>query len=106
MLTELNGEPVDGSALDRAPFVQFDAAGHRFAGSGGVNRISGPVMRSDDGILTLGPLVATRMAGSPRSMEVERAFIRALERTRHLRGSRTRLELIGDDDQVLARLRP
>jgi len=108
MLVELGGEPVDGSGADRPPFIQFDASGRRFAGSGGVNRISGSILPSLDGAISIGPLVATRMAGSPESMELERSFIRVLERTyfmaRVQRGARESLELLGLDRGVLARL--
>jgi len=104
MLVELGGEPVDGSMVDRAPFVQFEDGGRRLSGSGGVNRIGGPAQVGPTGVVELGPMVATRMAGSPESMDLERRFLRALERTRRLVLTGDALELFGGEGQVLARL--
>jgi len=51
----------------------FPQAG-QLAGSGGCNRFMGPA-RLDQGRLTIGPLVSTRMACSPAAMNQEQRYL-------------------------------
>jgi predicted amidohydrolase YtcJ len=68
-LVSLNGKPV---ATDKPPTMKFERG--KLAIFGGVNRLSGSYALIDDGSVTLGQLVSTKMAGPPELMELERNF--------------------------------
>jgi len=61
----------------------FPQAG-QLAGSGGCNRFMGPA-RLDQGRLTIGPLVSTRMACSPAAMNQEQRYLGLLGQATGLR---------------------
>ncbi len=64
-----------------ASTLAFSEDGGRVAGNGGCNRYGGP-LAVEDGVLKVGPLVATRMACAPSPTEQERRFLTALEQGR------------------------
>ena len=72
-------------------------------GNGGCNRFFGSLEQSDSGV-NIGPLGATRRACEDAIMDREMAFLDALQNTRGFRTDNQTLELLGDDDAVLARL--
>lgn len=54
--------PVPSSSLNvHEPQLRFDSHKHRVSGSGGCNRLVG-TYRSDKELLSIGPLITTRMA--------------------------------------------
>jgi heat shock protein HslJ len=65
------------------------------AGSTGVNRVRGRYTYDAAALLSVGPLIATRMAGPPEAMEAETRLLRALGQARTARAGP------GDDDVVV-----
>ncbi len=70
-----------GAALvgDPPPTLTFTREGH-VAGTTGINRFSG-AYSLEGAVLTIGPVLMTRMAGPEHLMEQERLFTAALEGT-------------------------
>ena len=98
-LVELNGQPAAMGAGGRPATLQFIEGG-RAAGFGGCNRIAGPYAVAGDSI-RLGPLAMTRMACS-EGMELETAFVAALDSVERYRREGSALELLRAAD-VIAR---
>jgi len=65
-----------GGAAGAAPTLVLDPDG-TVSGSTGVNRFRGTYELAES-LLEIGPLVTTRMAGSPEAMEVEQLFLSVL----------------------------
>ena len=72
----------------------------RVAGSGGVNRLSGHFVLSEDE-LRFGRLATTRMAGPENAMRREDAFLAALERVTAYELDCRTLTLLADEDAVV-----
>jgi len=82
------GDVDVAAGLDEAPWLTFDGDGVVF-GHAGVNRVRGtwhvvegaepPDDAPDAVVLAFGPVVATRMAGTPAATAAERAVLRVLE---------------------------
>lgn len=72
-VAEVAGRAV---APERPPVLRFDGDG-RLTGTTGVNRLTGGWSLAE-GVLTLGPLAMTRMAGPPDRMATEAALVAAL----------------------------
>jgi putative lipoprotein len=85
----------------RETWLHLDRRSKRVTGSGGCNRITGSY-ESGRGTLQFGPLISTQMACP--SMEIETAFLRALNATRRYRIVGRRLELMNDLGRPLAEL--
>jgi putative lipoprotein len=85
----------------REPWIELDSRSKQATGSGGCNRMSGGY-EAGDGTLHFDRLISTQMACP--ALEIETAFFRALERTRHYRVSGRTLELMDAAGNVLARL--
>lgn len=73
----LEGSSISSfNALDF--FITSQFADGRISGKSAVNSYSGPVSVSSssgtDGTLAIGPLMSTRMAGSPEAMRAENSF--------------------------------
>ncbi len=80
--------------------LQFD--GSRVSGSGGCNRVSGPYLRAGHR-LTIGPLVATRMACvEPERNAMESNFFAALQATTGYSRLGSQLTLLDDSGRTLA----
>lgn len=73
----------------------------RANGFAGINRYFGTV-DFDRESMRFPRIGATRMAGPPERMELERAFLGALERTRTFRLSGNELTLLGEGGTVTA----
>jgi heat shock protein HslJ len=73
-LDEVNGKPVADAKQPPTFAVQGDTA----SGFGGCNRFSGPINESAPGKLSLGDLVATRMACDAPLMSLEDEYLRSL----------------------------
>jgi heat shock protein HslJ len=100
-LLALDGSPVMVPTERARPSLVFEAKDQRVSGMAGVNRFGGPY-KADTGMLKLGPLLATKMAGPPELNELETRYLRTLERTAGWRINGTDLELLAGD-RVLAR---
>ena len=96
------GEAMVSPTAATAPYLEFDAEG-QISGSGGVNRISGPV-RADGDRVHLGPLTSTRMAGPADAMDDEAALIDALESVASFRVDDDELVLLDDDGESRVQL--
>lgn len=92
---------VSISGQQREPWIMLDSRSGRVTGSGGCNRISGGY-EAKDRTLRFIRLVSTQMACP--SMDTEKSFFRALEAARRYRAMGRILELLDDDQRVLARL--
>ncbi len=87
-------EPADG--------LTIDFADGRIAGNSGCNRYTGPVTLRADRI-EVGAVAGTRMACPGRAMEIEGAFLAALETVTHWRGNLDGTLELTDGDAVLIR---
>ncbi|WP_162197818.1 MULTISPECIES: META domain-containing protein [unclassified Halomonas] len=97
-LVQVDGEvAVDGSA-----HIVLHTQEGRLAGSGGCNRLMGSYQREGDA-LSLAPLATTRKACQGPVMAQERALVEALGATRAFRLLADELELLDENDKVLAR---
>jgi predicted amidohydrolase YtcJ/heat shock protein HslJ len=91
ILVSLNGKSV---ATDKPPTMKFERG--KLAIFGGVNRMSGSYALIDNGSITLGQLVSTKMAGPSDLMELERNFSEIMVSVNgfHVRGNE--LQLLSD----------
>jgi putative lipoprotein len=94
-------QDVAVSRRQREPWIELDSRSNHVTGSGGCNRITGSYTNGR-GTLRFGPLISTQMACP--SMELETAFLRALNETRRYRMVGRRLELQDDLGRFLAQL--
>ncbi len=100
---EIEGHPLAEGTTSTLGFPETG----RVAGLAACNRYTGFVVLEGDRIVSLGPLVATRMMCPLPVMEQERLFMVVLERARRLQRDGERLIVFGEDDaQPLMRLRP
>jgi len=99
--TRIGDRDVVVSARDREPWIVLEPRSKHVTGSGGCNRISGSY-EADDGRLRFDRLVSTMMACP--SMDIESAFLRALNAARRYRVQGRTLELSDDRGRLLARL--
>ena len=79
-LVEVYGKPVAFSDERRQAHVIFTPEGSRMAGSGGCNRFMGTYTVTE-GAIEFGPIGVTHMACMD-GMDVESAFLKALEETK------------------------
>ena len=98
---EISGYTMVGSEGAR-PTLEFDPEASRVAGRGGVNRYFGQYEREDD-MLRLTQLATTRMAGPPAKMDLEHAYLEALEQVDRWRLDRRGRLVLSAGDAVLIR---
>jgi heat shock protein HslJ len=67
---------------------------------GGVNRMSGSYALIDNGSVTLGQLVSTKMAGPPELMELENNFSRTMASVNGFHVDGNELQLLSGDSVV------
>ncbi len=99
-LVELDGEAVELGADELAPHLLLDLEEARLAGSGGVNRLKGHFVLSENE-LRFGPLATTRMAGPESALRREDAFFAALERVTTYDLDGRNLTLLAGEDAVI-----
>ena len=104
-LTHLGNRPVTSVNAKASPTLLFNTKTSRFSGSGGCNRISGAFNQKGES-LTLGAIVATKMACPGGMMNVEIEFTKALEQVRIWRLAGRTLQLLDGRARVLARFEP
>jgi heat shock protein HslJ len=75
-------------------------------GSGGVNSFSAPYEAPEEGKLSFGPVVATKIAGPSNAMAQETAFFRALDETERFEFNQDRLVLVDLGNNTLVILKP
>lgn len=99
---------IDGRTLDlaesqvrRAPSLTIADDGAA-GGFSGVNRFSGRISLDTDGDALFGPIAATKMAGPPGAMGIERAYFHAMNRVNEARVGGNRLVLLADGAEALA----
>lgn len=91
VLASLSG----GTITAPPPTLAFDESG-RAHGYSGVNRFGGDC--TIDGMeIRIGPLMSTKMAGSPERMELERRYLEVLGQATRWTVTKHRLELAGAD---------
>lgn len=100
-LVRLGDQPVQVAAQEREPHLILQAESRRIAGSGGCNRLIGGYELEGEQ-LTFGQLATTRMA-CPDVMELEDAFLRALELAAQWNILDDHLELYDRTGRLLAR---
>ncbi|MEO7985794.1 MAG: META domain-containing protein [Gemmatimonadales bacterium] len=97
-LVELGDTEAEPGQGGKPATLELTEPGTRVSGFAGCNRLAGTYdLRGDS--LRLGPLVLTRMA-CQNGMELERAYVEALEATRTYSVSPTNLELRGESGPV------
>jgi len=105
-MTGISWKPVYIGAVqipaDSAMFVQFEVDGS-IKGHGGCNSFFGSLEQTGSGI-EIGSLGATRIACAERIMNRETALMDALRKTRRFEIGAGRLQLLGDDNVMLAEL--
>lgn len=86
----------------KAPNMTITSDG-KVTGFGGVNRFSGTLDRARlaDGGFTLGPVAATKMAGTPQAMELEGGYFAALDKATSYTVSAKGLSLLDGRGEVL-----
>ncbi len=99
-LVELEGEPVEVGPDEQVPSLVLDLEESRVSGSGGVNRLMGTFVLSEEE-LRFGPLATTMMAGPEDAMRRERVFLAALERVTSYELDGRRLTLLADSAPVV-----
>jgi heat shock protein HslJ len=99
-LVELAGEPAEVGPDEQLPNLALDLEESRVSGSGGVNRLMGTFVLSEDE-LCFGPLATTMMAGPEDAMRREREFLAALERVTTYEFDGRRLTLLAGDEPVV-----
>jgi heat shock protein HslJ len=101
-LTRPDGWQVSGLDADdvgeSAPTLVLDPGG-TVSGSTGVNRFRG-TYELTEGFLELGPLVTTRVTGTPEAMEVEAHFLAVLAEPLAVRWDYATLVLESDTGQL------
>ena len=105
-ITGKNWRPVviaDTSLLEEhGMFVHFSVDGG-VNGNGGCNKFFGRLETTDDGI-SIGEMGSTRMACPPEIMELETAFLQALQSATSLEVDDRSLRLLNAEGDVLAEL--
>ncbi len=99
---ELNRSAVSVGAGERELHLILQAGNHQAKGFSGCNTFGGGYKQEND-ILTFGPLMSTRMAGPPESMEQERQFLLALKKTARFKISGDNLTLYNAESEVVLR---
>jgi heat shock protein HslJ len=99
-LTDLNGAPLAATDGLTTPTLTLDAASKRASGTSGINRFSG-AFELQGAQLKFGPLMGTRMAGPPKAMATESAYLAALAKVDAWRIHEAKLELLGSETVLL-----
>lgn len=102
-LVALRGEPLVIPAGRGSPYLVLQSEQARVVGSGGCNRLSGGYAREGDR-LSFSRIARTLMACS-EGMDLERAFVEALEEVTHWRIEGDRLQLLDSKGALVAELK-
>jgi putative lipoprotein len=100
-LVRLGDRPIAVPGGRREPHLVFQAEGGRFAGMGGCNQLSGGY-KVDGARIAFGQAIRTMMACAD-GMDIEQAFVAALERTRQWAIDGGQLELRDEGGRAVAR---
>lgn len=96
-LVEIDGEAVPEAGTTPTLDILDDGSA---GGTGGVNRFR-THLEIVDGLLSFGPVGATKMAGPPEAMELESAFFARLDAVSTYQVEGEELTLRGDDTESL-----
>lgn len=102
ILTHLTGAPLQQPPGPRLLFLRLDRQLERVKGFGGCNTFFG-AYTLDKGEIDISGLGSTRM-DCPGRMELERRFLKALERTSSWRILDDRLQLFDPEGRIVAEL--
>jgi len=102
-LTHLDGKAVTLAGKQRAPSLLFKSGETSLTGSTGCNRLSG-TYRLNRAEMIFSGMAVTKVACA-EGMEMESAFLRALETVRAWKITETRLELFDAGGNVVAAFR-
>ena len=102
-LTEVGGKKIKPESLTRLPFLKVQSGEQRIQGFAGCNNFTGRWLFAYNSF-TFNRIAATRMA-CPVGMEVEDAFLQALDKTRGYTIKDDVLRLHDRQGKILARLR-
>ncbi|CAK8721994.1 hypothetical protein KKHLCK_11250 [Candidatus Electrothrix laxa] len=102
-LTEVDGEPLEPESVSKPPFLKVQSDEQLIQGSAGCNNFTGSWFFADNDFV-FRRIAATRMA-CPVGMEVEYAFLQALDNTQRYTIKGDVLSLRDRRGKVLARLR-
>ncbi|WP_339135173.1 MAG: META domain-containing protein [Candidatus Electrothrix sp. GW3-4] len=102
-LTEIGGESLEPESVSKPPFLKVQGGEQLIQGFAGCNNFSGSWLFADNDFV-FSRIASTRMA-CPVGMEVEDAFLQALDTTRRYTISGDILSLYDRQGRVLARLR-
>jgi heat shock protein HslJ len=93
-------DQIVGTPVLAGTTVSLDFQNGKLSGSGTCNRFNASYT-NENGHLTIGSVVSTRMACEPTSMQQEQRFFQALSRVTAQRVAGTRLEMLADDQTTV-----
>jgi heat shock protein HslJ len=99
--TEITGVPEIVSSKGSATTAVF--AGGKIAGSGAINRYSGPYTTGPGNTIEVGALISTQMAGEPAAMAQEQAYFAALQKATEYSVTETSLTLMDEKGATLVK---
>ena len=76
-LVDFDGQTLSSMGMPTSVELQLDPATHRVTGTSGVNRIAGTYQIAGKRI-SFGPMISTRMAGTPEAMKFEADYLNVL----------------------------
>ena len=94
---------LGATTVEAESFVTFRSEG-RLSGHGGCNRLTGSY-KQDGGALSIGPVAMTRMNCEQGIMDVEQAFVAALEASSRFVARHLVLGLLDDKNEIVAQFR-
>ncbi len=100
-LVELGGNPAPAGSQAKPVTLQLLDSERRASGFAGCNQYSS-AYEMEGTTLHFTPAISTKMA-CEAGMDLEQTYLKAFEGTRQYRQTTNGLELIGDNDQVIAR---
>lgn len=101
-IVEVNGEQI--TAVEEAPFIEFDTENQRVHGNTGVNIMNGSYTL-DGEKLSLGKMATTMMAGPMEAMETERIILQTIEKSAKIKASGEDLQILDADGTVIMLLK-
>jgi heat shock protein HslJ len=102
-LVQLNDTAVRDGLLLRESHLRLDANRQQFSGSGGCNQLTGRFAQSGIDGISFSDLASTKMAC--QGMEIEKGFLKSLERVVRWRIEGERLQLLDNSGKAVSEFR-
>ncbi len=102
-LIELDSQPVSLMKNEQRPYFLLNSKDKRLKGFGSCNSISGSYLVKGE-VFLIKRLISTRMA-CPNGVEMETAFVRALDATETFRLESDTLKLLDSEERIIAVLK-